>query len=397
MLRVHSSQEILKKAQKILARYKNIHIKNNNEFLYKELSAFVPQAGIVGHDIEIGISTTKDEDAFKALARLRDALKHIKGVIDISDNAKVGPSELKLQINNYGKKLGFNESNLLQILRGLYLDAEYGKMFNQKGLIRIHLEDSQRNLNINLKALRVRTPNGKQSVALGEITNFIYKRSMLKLYKEDGQRVWSITARTQKKIILPSEVMQKVSPLIKELRSEGVKVIIKGEEKENRQVKKEMSEAGILAIFLIFISLVLMFNSLILPLLTISVIPLSMLGALLGNWVMGLNLSLPGVMGIVGLAGVVVNDALIMLDFIKDSKDYNQLSKRASMRLRPIFLTSLTTVLGLLTLMFFASGQALIIQPMAVSLGYGVAWATVLNLIYIPLLYAVVYRVKEKK
>ena len=111
---------------------------------------------------------------------------------------------------------------------------------------------------------------------------------------------------------------------------------------------------------------------------------------------MGINLTMPGMMGIVGLAGVVVNDALIMLDLIRTSNNYDDMVKKAGMRLRPIFLTSLTTVLGLTTLIFFASGQALIIQPMAVSLGFGIAWATILNLIYIPLMYAVVYRVKSK-
>jgi len=152
----------------------------------------------------------------------------------------------------------------------------------------------------------------------------------------------------------------------------------------------------VIALFLIFISLVWMFNSLVLPLITITVIPLSILGALIGNHIMGINLTMPGLMGIVGLAGVVVNDALIMLDFIRGSRDSQELVERASMRLRPIFLTSLTTVLGLVTLIFFASGQALIIQPMAVALGYGIAWATVLNLIYIPLMYAVIYRVRAK-
>jgi multidrug efflux pump subunit AcrB len=177
------------------------------------------------------------------------------------------------------------------------------------------------------------------------------------------------------------------------LKNEGVKVIVKGEEKENRQVKREMGEAAVIALFLIFIALVWMFNSVVLSLITLSVIPLSVFGALLGTKLMGLHLTMPGIMGIVGLAGVVVNDALIMLDFIRGSRDYDELVRRAGMRLRPIFLTSLTTVLGLLTLIFFASGQALIIQPMAVSLGYGIAWATVLNLLYIPLMYAVIYRV----
>jgi multidrug efflux pump subunit AcrB len=111
--------------------------------------------------------------------------------------------------------------------------------------------------------------------------------------------------------------------------------------------------------------------------------------------IMGIHMTLPGIMGIIGLAGVVVNDGLIMLDFIKGSRSYHEMVEKAGMRLRPIILTSVTTVLGLSSLMFFASGQALILQPMAVSLGFGIAWATVLNLFYVPLMYAVVYRVKK--
>ncbi len=96
-------------------------------------------------------------------------------------------------------------------------------------------------------------------------------------------------------------------------------------------------------------------------------------------------------MGIVGLAGVVVNDGLIMLSTIKNAKDRKELIELATQRLRPIILTSITTVLGLSSLIFFASGQALILQPMAVSLGFGVAWATVLNLYFVPLIYAIIY------
>ena len=105
---------------------------------------------------------------------------------------------------------------------------------------------------------------------------------------------------------------------------------------------------------------------------------------------------MPGVMGIIGLAGVVVNDGLIMLSVIRKTKGQKALLDGAIQRLRPILLTSLTTILGLFTLMFFASGQALILQPMAISLGFGIAWATVLNLYYVPLMYAVIYRVEDK-
>jgi len=388
MIRLHSSQEILKEIKK------QIEVFEDNKS-FKELSAFVPQTGIVGHDIEIGVSANDDKKALLALKKIERELAKIKGVIDISDNAKEGPKELKLKLNEYGKRLGFSEGGIISALRGLFLDAEFSKSFNQNGLVKIRIEAKERDRNYKIANLELTTPDNKEIVALKDIVNFYYKDSMLKIYKEDGNRIWSVSALTNKSIILPSEVMKRIKPLLEELKQEGIKISIKGEEKANRQVKSEMGEAGLIAIFLIFIVLVWMFNSPIPPLIAISVIPLSILGALAGTYIMGLNLTMPGVMGIVGLAGVVVNDALIMLDFIRRAKDYNEIAIKASMRLRPIFLTSLTTVLGLATLIFFASGQSLIIQPMAVSLGFGIAWATVLNLIYVPLAYAVIYRIKD--
>ncbi len=388
MIRDHSSQEILKQVQKSLKSFEH-----NSTF--EELTAFVPQTGIVGNDIEIGVVANDQEKALKIVRELERELSKIDGVEDISDNAKKGPRELKLKINSYGQELGFSEAYLVSALRGLFLEAEYGKMFDNDGLIRVRIEELGKNISADIDSIRVSTPDNQKIVALKDIAEFIYKDSMLKIFKEDGKRLWSVTARANRDKILPSEVMERLKPFLDAKKKEGFEFIIKGEEKENRQVKKEMAQAGVIAIFLIFLSLVWMFNSAILPLITISVIPLSIFGALVGNFVMGISLTMPGLMGIVGLAGVVVNDALIMLDFIKGSKNSTELSKRASIRLRPIFLTSLTTVLGLVTLIFFASGQSLIIQPMAVSLGFGIAWATVLNLIYIPLMYAVIYRVKR--
>jgi len=189
--------------------------------------------------------------------------------------------------------------------------------------------------------------------------------------------------------------MKSIEPVLQELKDKRYHVEIKGEEKENNKNKKEMMQSALIAIFLIFITLVWLFDSIRQSLIVISTIPLVLLGVYVGHWVIGLNITMPGLIGVVGLAGVVVNDGLIMVDFIKKSTNTEELMQNAKTRLRPILLTSLTTVLGLLTLMFFASGQAKILQPMAVSLGFGIAWATVLNLIYVPLLFAVVYRIKS--
>ena len=158
----------------------------------------------------------------------------------------------------------------------------------------------------------------------------------------------------------------------------------------------EMGQAFIIALLLIFISLVWMFDSLVKSLIILSTIPLSVFGVLVGHFIMGLNITMPGLIGMVGLAGVIVNDGIIMMDFIQKSKDVEEMKQYALLRLRPILLTSLTTILGLSTLMFFASGQSLILQPMAVALGFGILWATILNLYYVPMLYRIIYLRKEK-
>jgi len=328
------------------------------------------------------------------MKQVEENLSAIAGVKDVSDNANEGERELKLRVNEYGQSLGMSEGYITSVLRGAFLKAEYGKVFDTKGLMRIKIEDAYRQDAKALKDFMLSTPDGTKRVKLSEVTDFIYKKSFVKIFKEDGEKVRSLFASVDKKIITPTEVMEQIRPLLESLKKEGVRIVVKGEEKENSKLKKEMSQALVVAVFLIFITLVWMFNSLVLPLIVVSVIPLSLFGALAGTYLMDMHMSMPGMMGVIGLAGVVVNDGLIMLDFIKGSQNIDALVEKAGMRLRPILLTSVTTVLGLSSLMFFASGQALILQPMAISLGFGVAWATVLNLYYVPLMYAVIYRVR---
>ncbi|MDM5272014.1 efflux RND transporter permease subunit [Sulfurovum sp. zt1-1] len=395
MIRKRKAQQIALATQKDVVDALRELKATNGQKLFSQINLYVPQTGIVGHDIEIGLSSKDEDKKLEALAELKKELGKIDGVFDIADDAKEGVRELKLRINEYGQMLGFTETYVTSELKGLFLKAEYGKMFNDTGLVRLRIEDPRKDQYLQIGSVTLTTPDGQNVVKLSEICDFNYQKSFVKIYKEDGQRVSTVTARVDSKKVLATEVMKKINPMLEMFEKEGLKVIIKGEEKENKQMKREMSQAALIAIFLIFISLVWMFNSLILPLIIISTIPLSILGALVGAYVMGINLTMPGVMGLIGLAGVVVNDGIIMLDFIKGSKNYAEMMEKAGHRLRPILLTSITTLLGLSSLIFFASGQALIIQPMAISLGFGVAWATVLNLYYVPLMYAVIYKVQS--
>ncbi len=395
MIRERLSQDIAKEIQeKILPTFrdKTLHGKK----LFEDLTVYVQQAGIVSSDIELGFEYPDMAIKLQAMKKVEENLSAIPGVKDVSDNANEGERELKLRVNEYGQSLGMSEGYITSVLRGSFLKAEYGKIFDTKGLVRIKLEDKYKKDTAALKDFMLSTPDGTKRVKLSDVTDFIYKKSFVKIFKEDGEKVRSLFASVDKKIITPTEVMAQIKPLLELLKKQGIGIVIKGEEKENSKLKKEMTQALVIAVFLIFITLVWMFNSLVLPLIVLSVIPLSLFGALAGTYLMGINMSMPGMMGVIGLAGVVVNDGLIMLDFIKGSRNYDELVEKAGMRLRPILLTSVTTVLGLSSLMFFASGQALILQPMAISLGFGVAWATVLNLYYVPLMYAVIYRVKEK-
>jgi len=394
MVRNKLSQTIAKEVDEdVVKKFKSLQIDGKD--IFEEFHVYVQQTGLVGNDIEIGFSHHDEAKTLKAMQMLEANLTATAGISDISNNANEGERELKLRVNEYGQQLGFSESYIISILRGAFLKAEYAKMFNAKGLLRIRIEDVYKSDSTMIANFKLTTPDQRQIVRLVDVCDFTFQKSFVKIFKEDGDKVRSVFAAVDKNTTIPAVVMQNLKPLIEEIEKIGVKVIIKGEEKESSKVKKEMTEAMIIAMFLIFIALVWMFNSLVLPLIILSIIPLSVLGALLGTYMMGINMTMPGMMGIIGLAGVVVNDGLIMLLFIRGSKNYNEMQHKAGMRLRPILLTSVTTVLGLSSLMFFASGQALILQPMAISLGFGIAWATVLNLYYVPLMYAVIYRVKK--
>jgi multidrug efflux pump subunit AcrB len=232
-------------------------------------------------------------------------------------------------------------------------------------------------------------PNTNEKVFLKDVVDIVRKNAYSQIFKENGQRIVSVTGSISGKMT-SAEVFEKLNPILDKYKSK-VSIDIKGEQKENKKVQKEMGEAALIAIVLIFIALVWMFDSMIKSLIILSTIPLSILGVFVGHFILGLNITMASLIGMVGLAGVIVNDGIIMMDFIKKAKSLDELLEFALLRLRPILLTSITTILGLFTLMFFASGQALILQPMAVSLGFGVLWATVLNLYYVPMLYRIIY------
>ncbi len=387
MKRVMSARELLKEIKKYTKQFAKS--KDFNEF-----KVIVPGAGIVKSDVELAFSSKDNNSIKKALHIVENKMKKIKGVFNIYDDKEAGEKEVKLRVNEYGFVLGFSERYIASLLRPYFFASDVNKMTYNKELIDIVTQDINKDKKETLENFYVDIPGTLKKVRLSEVVDFEYKNSDANIYKDDGVRVSTIYASLHKKRITSTKLLEKLKSTFEKVKKMGVKIKIKGEEKENKKIQKEMAEAGVIAIFLIFIALVWMFDSIILSVVVLTSIPLSLLGVLIGHLVMGMNLSMPSLLGIVGLSGVVVNDGIIMIDSLKRAKNMQEILSLATGRLRPILLTSITTVLGLSTLMFFAAGQSVILQPMAIALGFGIAWATVLNLFYIPLLFVLIKNFK---
>jgi HAE1 family hydrophobic/amphiphilic exporter-1 len=329
-----------------------------------------------------------------AVKELENKMQKIKGVYNIYDDAEIGASELKINLNHYGEKLGFNEKILFQEIRPFFAKAEYDKTFDNNGIIRLKFYDKNKDTLEYLKLFRVNLPDTNQYIELSKIANFEIIKQFKKVHKYDGISAKTVYATLNKKIITVKDFYKKIDPLLKKFKKEGLILLIGGAAKKSKEFMKNIKEAMVVALLLIFLVLVLMFNSVFLPFVIISVIPLSFLGVIFGNMIMGINLTMLGMIGIVGLAGVVVNDGIVMIDFIKKAKSLEDVLTFASFRLRPILLTSFTTFFGLLTLMFFPYGQSQILQPLAIALGFGIMWGTLLNLFYLPVFY---YTLRRKK
>jgi HAE1 family hydrophobic/amphiphilic exporter-1 len=382
--REKSAQQIVEELQK---EYKKLHLN------IPELNVKVPGVGIVKSDIVIMITENNMKKISYSLKKIETALKKIKGVYNIYDDASLGAKLIKIKINKYGEELGITQAYIVSALRPYFSEGEFGKTIYDD-VIKIKLKDINRDSLKFLQNFRINIPNTNKYILLNRVTKFYIENNFQKLNKYDGVLAKSVYANVNHKLITTNEVYKRLKPVLDELKKEGIKYQIGGAKKVSSAFMQDMKYSGILALILIFITLVAMFDSITLPFVVISVIPLSFLGVIIGNFVVGINFTMIGMIGVVGLFGVAVNDGIIMIEFIRNSKNINELINRAKFRVRPILLTSMTTILGLLTLIFYPFGQSVILQPLAVAIGFGVAFSTLLNLFYLPLFFAILKKIK---
>lgn len=363
----------------------------NDKYNLDEIFVLERRAGPVKSDIQVGVIGHNNQDIINAIDKIESTIGEIKGIKSVTNSAKVGIDEIKLKINQYGESLGINEKTIGQTLSNLFLSKKKTTAFDDKNLLEIKVESVNKDDIKTLQNAKISISDGR-SVVLKEVADFEIAKSFEKVDKDFGEKTFYVYSNVDTKIITAGEVLAKIKPTLDEIQKSGIKLKLKGEKERSDQLKTDMIGASIVAFLLIALSMLYLFSSFRDTFILMSVIPFSFLGVLLGHFIMGINLTMPSIIGALGLAGVVINDGIIMMTYLKKVTTLEQLFIQATRRLRPIFLTTITTLIGLSSLMFFPAGEAAIFQPLAVSLGFGLAWGTVLNLIYVPTFFAVLHR-----
>lgn len=378
--------ELSPRANEIVAKYKE-------KYNMIELGVTEDKPGLIKSDIQVNLFGSNDAVLEKAIKLLETEIAKIEGVKNFSDNIRYGKMEYKIKVNEYGEQLGLSEASVAKLLSKYFLEARQSNTFNTEGVMEIKTSELHKDSIRALYQFNIPLPDGRY-VKLTDIAEIIKIRDYEMINKLNGNIVKTVFANVDKRVITPEEVLTKLQTTLDEIASQGISVDLLGEKEKNKQLKGDMKKSVLLALMLIFLTLLLIFSKIKYVLMVMSVIPLSILGALLGHKLLGMPLTMPSIIGILGLAGVVINDGIIMLDFLHGTHNSKEFFKRARLRLRPILITSITTFLGLFTLIFYATGQAVILQPIAISIGFGLIWGTVLNLIYLPTLYALVNGIK---
>jgi len=385
--RTKTSQEISRELTKFLNE-KNY----KKQFNLIEIAVLERKVGPIKADIKIGLVSDDDDKIINSLEKLTEKLKSIKGTKSVANSAKFGIDEIKLKVNSYGEQLGITESSIGTYLSNLYLTKKKSVSFDVKDMLDIKIELLNKDNFETFKNTPI--PINNETVRLNEICDFIIKKSFEQLTKDNGEKNFYIYANVDTKIITSTEVMEEIQPLLDKFKKDGIKLVLKGEAEKKKALASDMLAAATLALTLIVLSMLYLFNSFRETAILMSVIPFSFLGVLIGHEIIGLNLSMPSIIGALGLAGVVINDGIIMMTYLKKAKTIEDVFIRATKRFRPIVLTTITTLIGMSSLIFFATGQAVIFQPIAIALGFGLAWGTILNLIYLPVLYTFAHRLK---
>jgi multidrug efflux pump subunit AcrB len=357
----------------------------------------------LGDDVDIRLAHEDFTVLEKASAYLKDSLKEYPGVGDITDNFAKGNQELKIRLKPEARTLGVTEDDLGRQLRGAFFGSEALRLQRGRNEVKVMVrypEEDRKSL-WDLETMRIRTAEGGE-IPLYTAADVRKGRGFSSINRTDRKRVVNVTASVDSSIANADEVLADVKKnALAKLTGDyqGLTYDLVGEEKERRESIDSMKKGFLLALFGIYALLAIPFRSYSQPLLIMIVIPFGVVGAVFGHLIMGFDLSILSMFGIVALSGVVVNDSLLLIDYINQTRRkgaglIHAITAGCQRRFRPILLTSLTTFFGLIPMILETSVQAQFLIPMAISLAFGVLFATSITLLLIPSLYGILEDVR---
>ncbi len=351
-----------------------------------------------GAAVDVQLTGTNLDQLRAAGEEIKTRLTDYPGVFDISDSFRAGKREIRLELDPRAESLGLNLEALARQVRQGFYGAEAQRI--QRGrddvrvMVRYPLEE--RETLASLEDMRIRTPSGAE-VPFSFAGRADFGRGFATIRRIDRRRVLNITADVDPGVVTANEVVGDLQAnVLPEILAgyPGINSSFAGEQEEQRQTFQGLFEALGVALIVIYALLAIPFRSYLQPMIVMSAIPFGLIGAVIGHRVVGLNLTMLSLLGLIALTGVVVNDSLVMVDFINrrlaaGMRVHEAIRDAGAARFRPIVLTSLTTFVGLLPLLLERSFQAQFLVPMAVSLAFGVLFATAITLVLVPSLYAI--------
>lgn len=351
---------------------------------------FVGGFGRFGKDIEIGLSSSNESNLLKAKNDFRIELEKMSGVINIKDNMPPGKNEVYIDLLPQAEIYGINKAEVLTQIRQGFFGQEAQRVIigtdEVKIWVRYPLED--RNSVSDLEDMKIKTMTGLQ-IPLQEIATFKFGRAPESLKRKDGQRIIKVDAEAEfndSVAVLNTRINNEIVPKLTQLYPD-VQFKRLGQFERGQKTGNSMKFVTLIAIVIMFIILTLHFNSLWQSFLVMLVIPAGIAGAIMGHGLIGIPVSILSVFGMIALIGVLINDAIVFLDryndlLVEGLHPKEAVLEAATSRFRPILLTSLTTVAGLMPMISETSMQAQFLIPMAVSIAFGILFGTVFILFF---------------
>lgn len=358
-----------------------------------------------GRPVDVEISHRDDEVLDRAAADVVAALRSYAGVTDIENGVALGKPQLDLTLRPEAVSLGLSATDIARQVRGAFYGSEALRQQDGRNEVRVlvRLPDAERRNENDIADLLIRTPQGGE-IPLREAAEIKRGRSWPSIERADGRRIIHVTADIREGESTPAMVLGKLTDEVLNGLPDKYPGLSWGFGGENRAQRESLGSLGagaMMAMLAIYGLLAVPFRSYIQPLIVMAAIPFGLVGAIGGHVMLGLELSIMSMMGMVALSGVVVNDSLVMVDATNEFHQrqgmsvFEAVAAAGARRFRPIMLTSITTFFGLAPMILEPSVQARFLIPMAVSLGFGVMFATGITLLIVPALYLAVEDVRN--